>query len=70
MLLDLQFIKANFTYIGSTFILAMNSLWEAAKRSPFLNSANCEAKMSTDNQLVANRTIAAAAAGKDFTDFL
>lgn len=43
----------------------MNSLWEAAKKSPFLTSANCEAKMSTtDNQLVANRTIAAAAAGK------
>jgi type VI protein secretion system component Hcp len=42
----------------------MNSLWEAAKKSPFLTSANCEAKMTTDNQLVANRTIAAAAAGK------
>lgn len=42
----------------------MNSLWEAAKRNPFLTNAHCEAKMSTDNKLVANRNIAAAAAGK------
>lgn len=43
----------------------MNSLWEAAKRSPFLTSAQCQAKMAPpDNQLVANRTIGAAAAGK------
>lgn len=41
----------------------MNSLWEAAKRSPFLTSAQCQAKMAPpDNQLVANRTIGAAAA--------
>ena len=44
-------------------LIAMNSLWEAAKRSPFLTSAHCEAKMTTDNQLVAGRNIAAAAAG-------
>lgn len=42
----------------------MNSMWEAAKRNPFMTAAHCEAKMGTDNQLVANRNIAAADAGK------
>ena len=43
----------------------MNSMWEAAKRNPFMTTAHCEAKMGTDNQLVANRNIAAADAGKN-----
>merc|ERR1712071_178417 len=43
-------------------ISAMNSLWEASKRSPFLTVAQCESKVSSENQLVANRNIAAASA--------
>ena len=47
----------------------MNSLWEASKRtpfsSPFLTVAQCESKVGND-QLVANRNIAAASAGNDF----
>ena len=47
-------------------ILAMNSLWEASKRtplfsSPFLPVAQCESV--GNDQLVANRNIAAASTG-------
>lgn len=41
----------------------MSSLWEAAKRNPFLITAQCEPKMGAEQKLVANRTIGAAAAG-------
>lgn len=52
----------------------MNSLWEAASKSPFsspfFTGAQCEAKTGElNNQLVKNRTIAAASTDGDYLIF-
>jgi hypothetical protein len=52
----------------------MNSLWETARKSPFaspfITTAQCEAKTGNDEkQLVANREIAAAATAGKLTYF-
>merc|ERR1712189_36625 len=58
--------------VPSPLYSAMNSLWEASKRtpfsSPFLTVAQCESKVGND-QLVANRNIAAASAAADTVEF-
>ena len=52
----------------------MNSMWEAAKKSPFsspfFTGAQCEAKTGEmNNQLVMNRTIAAASTDGEYLHF-